>query len=180
MTKQLKYKDSAFIEATGKTWKEWLSELEKMNAKNLNHKDIVFALVRQYDISDWWAQSITVRFEQETGRRIPGETSEGTYQVTVSSTIEGDAETIFDSWTEKYALHLSFNGVKIAAPPTTSITKKWYYWRVKLENASRISVNFSQKTETKTLVQVNHDDILSSDEIEQWKAFWKKEIAGLF
>jgi hypothetical protein len=59
---------------------------------------------------------------------------------------------------------------------TTSVTKKWYYWRAKLTNGSAISINFSQKTKDKTLVQVNHDNLLNKEEALSWKNFWREKL----
>ncbi len=176
MPKPIKTNDKALIDATGKTWKEWLALLNGMNAQDLSHKQIAAALESKFAVPGWWAQNITVRFEQEVGRRVPGQSCEGKYQVSVSSTFNGEAETIFNRWRQKYSGYLNFNGVDTTSPPTTSITPKWYYWRVKLADGSRLSVNFSKKATNKTLVAVSLENLSSVDEIEQWKTFWKEEL----
>ena len=41
----------------------------------------------------WWAQSVTVAYEQDSGRRFPGQRPKGTFQTSVSkSTQLGMAE----------------------------------------------------------------------------------------
>jgi hypothetical protein len=81
---------------------ELVEELKKSGAKKMKHKEIAALLEKQFKISQWWAQSITVRFEQEIGRRIPRETSESTFQANVSMTMNGDAEEIFSKWTGRF------------------------------------------------------------------------------
>src|SRR4030095_15247009 len=100
------------------------------------HREICCLLEKKYEISPWWAQSITVRFEQEIGRRIPGETCEGTYQANISKTMSGNVDETFTRWIDHFSSHTSLNGVKLKSEATTSSTKNWHYWRVKLADGS--------------------------------------------
>jgi len=177
ITKPLKFKTERYAEATGKNWEEWVRELKKIGADEMPHKEIASLLVKQYKLTSWWAQSITVRFEQEIGRRIPGETCENTFQATVSKTVVGNAEEFFLKWTDRFSSCDSLNGIKLTQNPVTSITKKWHYWRVGLKDSSAISVNFSQKENDKALIQINHDKLLNREELFSWKNFWKKKLA---
>ena len=180
ITKPIRFNDKRYIEATGKNWKEWFIELKKMGAEKWQHKQIAARLEKQFGISAWWAQSITVRYEQEIGRRIPGETCESTYQATISKTVGGHVEEIFAGWVDKFSYHTSLKGKKIKNDRTTSVTEKWHYWRAKLEDGSAISINFSQKEKNKTMIQVNHDKLLNEEEILAWKNFWKKLLEERF
>ena len=176
MTKLLQYKDERYVEATGRDWKNWMKELKKAGAEKMSHKDIASMLQNQFSLSQWWAQSITVRFEQETGKRVPGETCENTFQANISKTVNGAADELFSEWIDRFSGITSLNGIKLEREPATSATKKWHYWRVKLSNGSSISINFSQKEKDKSLLQVNHDNLLNSAEAAAWKDFWRKEI----
>lgn len=178
MTKAIKYDDAALVKATGKKWKQWLDVFKKIKAKNLEHKEIASLLMHDYEVSGWWAQSLTVRFEQETGKRIPGERPGGSFQVTVSATKDGDTDNVFDKWINKYAGYSSYNKIKIAGEPVTTITPKWRYWKIKLADTSKLAVNFAQKTTGKTLIQVNIDNLPGEEAVEKWRAYWKKELAA--
>jgi hypothetical protein len=180
ITKLLKFNDEKYMNASGKNWKEWFSELKKMVAEKMPHKQIAVKLEKQYGISVWWAQSIAVRFEQEIGRRIPGETCEGTHQANLSKTVSGSAGKIFSRWIDDFSYKPSLNGKRIKKEATTSSTKKWYYWREKLEDGSAISISFSQKEKDKTIIQVNHDQLLDEEEKFAWKNFWKKTLERRF
>jgi hypothetical protein len=175
-TRPLRFKDERYVKATGKNWKDWVAELKKSGAEKKRHKEIAALLEKKYKMSPWWAQSITVRFEQEIGKRIPGETCEGTYQANISKTIGGNVEEMFARWIDHSSSHTSLNGVKLKSNAATSITKKWHYWRVKLLDGSAISINFSQKDKDKILLQVNHDKLLNEEEAFQWKNFWRKKL----
>jgi hypothetical protein len=179
MTKAIKYDDATLVKATGKNWKQWMAVFKKINAKDLPHKEIASLLERDYEVSGWWAQSLTVRFEQETGKRIPGERSDGSFNVTVSGSLSGDVDTVFEKWTNKYASVSSFNKMKISGEPSTSVTPKWRYWKIRLADKSRLNINFAQKSEDKTLVQINHENLADTDELEKWRVYWKKELSSL-
>ncbi|HEV8286436.1 MAG TPA: hypothetical protein VGQ09_19140 [Chitinophagaceae bacterium] len=176
ITKPVNFKDERYLNATGKNWKWWFATLKKTGAEKMLHKQIAVILEKQFGVSAWWAQSITVRFEQEIGRRIPGETSENTYQANLSKTVSGAAEEIFSRWIDNFSHRSSLNGKKIKKDAKTSVTKKWSYWRVKLEDGSAISINFSQKGKDKVLIQVNHDQLLNEEEKLAWKSFWIKTL----
>lgn len=179
MTKAIKYDDATMSKSTGKTWKQWMDAFKKMKAGDLPHKEIASRLVEDYEVSGWWAQSLTVRFEQETGKRIPGERSDGSFYVTVSSTADGDVDSVFDKWIKKFAGYSSFNKIKAVGIPATSATSKWRYWKLKLTDKSRLNVNFSRKSDNKTLVQVNHENLQSTEDIGTWRAYWKNELSSL-
>lgn len=178
MTKAIKYDDAALIKATGQSWKQWTAVFKKIKAKDLTHKEIAAVLVRDYEVPGWWAQSLTVRFEQETGNRIPGERSDGTFQVSVSVAKDGDVDIVFNKWLNKFAAYSSFYKVKMIGQPITSITSKWRYWKIKLADKSKLNVNFAQRPDNKTLVQVNHEKLPGTKEIEKWRAYWKKELTA--
>ena len=177
MTKAIKYDDAAMMKSTGKTWKQWMEVFKRIKAKGLAHKEIAELLVSDYEVSGWWAQSLTVRFEQETGKRVPGERSDGSFYVTVSMTIEGDVDSVFDKWINKFSTYSSFNKIKTIDSPVTSVTPKWRYWKIKLGDRSKLNINFARKSDNKTLVQVNQENLSGTDQIEKWRTYWKKELS---
>src|SRR5262245_7672737 len=92
------FKDERYMAATGKKWIHWMIEIRRVDAENMKHKDIAAMLEKKFKLSPWWAQNITVRFEQEIGRRMPGETCEGTYQANISKIMVGSVEEKFGEW----------------------------------------------------------------------------------
>ena len=54
------------------------------------------------DNAGWWAQTAAVAYEQQIGRRVPGQLGDGTFQVSVSKTVPGsrrDSGSSVCSWT---------------------------------------------------------------------------------
>src|SRR5690606_39188985 len=83
---------AAFAEKTGKSWQGWLDFLDGIGARDLSHTEIARAIVETGEASGWWAQGITVAYEQHIGRRQPGQRPNGGYEVSVSKTVSGSPE----------------------------------------------------------------------------------------
>ncbi len=130
-------------------------------------------LAEGHDVSGWWAQTLTVRFEQEIGRRTPGQTCEGDYQVSVSATLPGTMDESLARWTRHMAGRTNFAGVPLESSPALTRSDNWRYWRVELADGSRVTVNFSDKKAAKSLLQVNHAKLADVDAVEPWRAHWK-------
>lgn len=86
--------DAAVKEATGRDWKAWMRALDKANASELDHKQLVALLAREVE-SSWWQQSIAVAYEQARGKRVVGETSDTGFQVGVVRTLPATAEALW-------------------------------------------------------------------------------------
>jgi hypothetical protein len=80
--------EAAVLTATGKHPHEWFALLDAAGATAWTHTQIARWLHTEHDgIDGWWAQSITVRYEQERGLRLPGQQSDGTFAESVSRAI---------------------------------------------------------------------------------------------
>ncbi|MFV0392529.1 MAG: hypothetical protein ACK5KP_11730 [Paludibacteraceae bacterium] len=158
---------------TGKSWEEWLFFLENIQAKDLPHDEIA-KKVNEHGANAWWSQGVTVAYEQHIGRRLPGQTCDGDFQVTVSKTISGNVDDVLAKWIVSVEGITQFDGVKITREPAISQTEKWRYWRCGLEDQSTISVNIQNKSGIgKSSLSINHNKIQRFEDLERWRAFWK-------
>jgi len=83
---------------TGRPWEDWLAFLEKIGAAGLSHKEIAERIAATGDASGWWAQSITVAYEQHIGRRVAGQDNDGAFQVATARTFLGNMDAALDAW----------------------------------------------------------------------------------
>jgi len=60
---------SAVRKATGKDWQQWFTLLDKAGAAKMPHKDIACLLYQKHKLPGWWAQMVTVGYEQARGMR---------------------------------------------------------------------------------------------------------------
>ena len=86
--------DDAVRAATGRSSQEWFALLDVAGAGGWPHQQIAAWLVTEHGVDGWWAQGVTVRYEQARGRRRPGQRPDGTYSVTASVTLPGELEAV--------------------------------------------------------------------------------------
>lgn len=76
--------------ATGRDREAWRALLEAAGALEWSHKTTTEWLVREHGVDSWWAQGITVDFEQARKGRLPGQQADGTFSVSRTRTVVGD------------------------------------------------------------------------------------------
>ena len=164
---------------TGRGWEEWLAFLEGIGARDLSHKDIAKRVKQEGITSGWWAQYVTVAYEQHIGRRVAGQDHQGDYQVSVTKTLPGSMDDAMEAWNRLTAGLSSFDGVAIVKGPRVGVTAKWRRWGVTLGDGSRMTASANQKNPDKSLLAIGHEKLGSLDEVERWRAFWKDFLAKL-
>jgi hypothetical protein len=162
--------------ATGKSWPDWFDYLDRTNARQLSHKEIAASLHETAGVTGWWAQTITLEYERKIGRREVGQTSEGDFQASASKTLPGTMDQTFLQWQEFVKGVDNFNQVGFNSSPQTSETQKWRYWRVSLQDESRLSIFINQKSADKVLLAVNHEKLADAKAVEDWKGYWKTRL----
>lgn len=168
-----------FKEATGRDFAGWLVFLKSIGAESLSHKEIASKLQKQAGVDGWWAQSITVAYEQHAGRRQPGQGADGKFTASVSFTVDGEPATLHDRWCAEVNNEKSFSGTRLAQPPSTSATPKRRYWRSKFEDGSNIVIAFETKPVAKTLVTVAHEGLPNPEKVSGSKVYWKSMLMKL-
>jgi|GEM_PF-377509 len=171
--KQISLTDKAVEKATGKGWDEWFSILYQEEADKLQHKEIALLLSKKFGVDGWWAQSITVEYERHLGKRKVGQVKNGTFQTAVSKTLPGNLDQVFKIWLDKVRDVKEFNSISLAGKPVISKSEKWRYWRVDLQDRSKITITVGTKTADKSILTFSNEKLKDQDAIKQWKTYWK-------
>jgi hypothetical protein len=117
--------------------------MEHIEAKNLDHHQIatkVFEVLDgTIDNPGWWAQSVTVAYEQDIGRRIPGQRPDGTFQTSVSKSTKLGMKELMDKWVafvtqDQEVLDLVTGDVRVSG------TENRITWRTRAQDGSSIIV----------------------------------------
>ncbi|QNO38074.1 DUF4287 domain-containing protein [Protaetiibacter sp. SSC-01] len=87
--------DEALTAATGRAPGEWFALLDAAGATGWTHSVIADWLRAEHDVDPWWCQSITVRYEQARGLRLPGQQADGTFSTSTSRTVDGPLEAAY-------------------------------------------------------------------------------------
>lgn len=76
----------ALLRATGQSREAWFARLDEAGATSWTHGPIASWLVEQ-GVDPWWAQSVTVGYEQARGMRVPGQRPDGSFEANVTRTL---------------------------------------------------------------------------------------------
>lgn len=173
--------------ATGRVWDEWLAFMERIGAKDLDHKQIAVRVQEELegvvDNPAWWAQGITVAYEQHSGRRLPGQLPDGTFQLNVSKATKLGMQELSDAWEAFAAADADVLG-RIAGEPRVSGTDKRITWRAKAQDGSSIVVaSEPKKVAGPASLVVAQSGVPSLEENaaakEWWAALMARFLAGL-
>jgi hypothetical protein len=149
------------------------------SCRTLSHGQIVAKIEEVPNVSGWWAQSIAVAYERHIGRRLPGQSSDGTFSATLSRTFAGGFSEALSHWIEVMGSESKIAGRDLSAAPATSDTRSGLNWRCKLDDGSRVAVNFLVTKPNKTRAGLQHDGLSVPDEIDKVKACWAGMVARL-
>lgn len=169
---------AAIEKGTGKSWTEWVEFLDSINAKDMTHTEIA-ERVHEHGSGDWWAQTITVAYEQHIGRRVPGQDYRGEFSVSVTKTLMGDIDHALEAWVHLAGDRPEFGDVSVEKPGEISKTDKWRYWRAGLSDGTRIVVTIDESSPGKSRFNITHEKLPSAEAIEHWRHYWKVFLTNL-
>jgi hypothetical protein len=161
--------------ATGKSFAWWCKALDKAGAKKMNHTEIAKLVRTLAETSGWWAQGITVAYEQHTGRRMPGQRADGTFSATVSLTVEGAPEDLLARWQKAHAKALP-KSVSVVKEARSKPEARYISWRATLRDGTSAVIGFDPKPNGKSIVAVEHQKLTSFEKLEGVKAMWRKAL----
>jgi hypothetical protein len=79
--------DDAVRAKTGKDWQGWIDALDKAGARTMSHPEIADLLDKEFGVSPWWTQMVTVGYEQAVGKRVRLQKADG-FAVSASKTLD--------------------------------------------------------------------------------------------
>ncbi len=119
--------------ATRRTWDEWLRFMDAHGARNLDHQQIALKVYEELhgriESDGWWAQAVTVAYEQYIGRRVPGQRGDGTFQTSVSKSTTLGMEDLMEKWKHFAADDTMLQGIIGAGALRISGTDRRLTWR---------------------------------------------------
>lgn len=171
---------SAIAKATGTPWETWSARLENAKADELTHKEIAelaFTFMQPaLENPGWWAQSVAVAYEQQIGRRLPGQAQDGTFQGSVSTTLAEDLDGALARWEKRVSGLKLFNDQTLVEPARTSASERWRYWRASFSDGTKAQVDIGLKVD-KCSIAINITKAKTPDQVSEWKSFWRQILA---
>lgn len=174
--------------ATGVSLATWTQRLDDAGARDLDHTAIARLLPQRWEIIEWWAQAVTVAYEQIIGRRVVGQSSAGDFAASASRTVPGDMDTVRAAWHD--FMTAQRRGELGLGEPRLSDSASWRYWRADVTDGTTASVNITTKSVTittktdpagavsapRSTLGIEHKGIETADGRDVWKAAWKQAL----
>lgn len=149
--------DASVLAATGRSRDDWREALAAVGAGAWSHNAIATWLVAENGVNPWWAQNITVDFEQHNGRRRPGQRADGTFEVTASRRVPGE---------QADALARAVDSVSAAiGRPASSIhaSGKYFSARWKLDDGTSVTASVPPSSGGKSTVALTFVGLASEE-----------------
>jgi len=159
---------------TGVPLDEWTRRLDEAGGRELDHAAIARLLPERWEIGPWWAQGVTVAYEQVIGRRVEGQSRDGDFAASASRTVPGDPDSVRESW-DAFMGPERREELGLAEPRLTG-TGRWRYWRAAAGDGSRLSVNIAAKGEARSTLGLEHKGIGTAEAREAWKTAWTSTL----
>jgi hypothetical protein len=167
--------EEAVRAATGRTWNEWFELLDQARATQLNHAEIARLLSAEHGVAGWWAQSVTVSYEQARGLRAPGQRPDG-WEVSASKTVAVPVERLYEAFTDDAQRERWLPGAELSLRTATAPKSARYDWE---DGSTRVVAGFEAKGEAKSQVAVAHQKLPDADSAEAMKAYWRERVQAL-
>ena len=170
---QTRISSDAVKAKTGNGWDEWFAILDAANARSLPRKEIVSLLHGKHALAGWWAQMVTVGYEQERGLRQAHQQS-GCFTANISRTLPFPAAAIYDAF---ISTGLRERWLDLELRITTSTPSKSV--RIAASDRTRIDVNLYPKGEAKTTIQLQHEKLPTAEAVVERKSYWAAALEKL-
>jgi len=167
---------AAIEKATNTSWEQWVKKLDAAGAKEMTHKDLARTLYDQLDgvveNHGWWAQGITVAYEQHIGKRVPSQLANGLFELAVSKTIDISRNDLFSLVVEYFESKPSLNGREYTKP-RSSETPKRSNWRCDFSDGSKFAATV-EGDDIKSKLVLSHTSVPNQADADTWRIYWRK------
>jgi uncharacterized protein YndB with AHSA1/START domain len=167
--------DGAVAKATGRPWQDWFQLLDGWGATTQAHPEIARWLVEEHEVDGWWAQSITVAYEQARGLRAPGQRPDG-WSVSASKTFEVPVARLFEAFEDEAVRREWLPDADLRLRTATPPRSARYDWA---DGSTRVNVGFTKVAEDKSRVAIQHERLPNADSAEHMKAYWRGRLGEL-
>lgn len=153
----------AMAAATGRTHEQWRAILLGAGARQWSHSEIARHLMDAHGVDGWWAQGITVDFEQAHQGRLPGQRADGTFAVSRTQTVPGqrlDAlATVADAVTARHG-----------RPHGENLTAVMPVVRWRLDDGTRLAASAQVPNKSGTPVNLTWERLSGPEAMEDARA----------
>lgn len=165
--------DASVSKRTGRTWAQWVRELDAAKASEKPHREIA-EHVSSLGTPDWWSQMVTVGYERIRGLRDRGQRRGGGYEATKSRTFNVPVEKLFNAFANA-RIRRRWLPVKVTVRSATP--RK--YMRLTWDGGAPVQLGFTSKGASKSAVAVAHQKLPDKAAAEAMKRAWSEHFDRL-
>lgn len=162
--------------ATGRDRAEWFAALDGWGAIDRTHGDIAAWLMAEHRVENWWAQTLTVDYEQARGLREPGGGRDCRFSAGVSRTVAVPVERLYAAFMDARLRDRWLPGATLRERTSQPGRSARFDWE---DGATRVIVGFTAKGQTKSHVALVHERLPSGEAAKQAKAEWRERVSAL-
>jgi len=168
--------DAAVETKTGKTWREWVRTLDDLDAVALSHREIARRVHETFELSGWWAQTVTVGYERIRGlRQIGQRRATGKFEANKSKTFPVPVSRLYAAWADERMRERWLPGVDLTVRTATKDKSMRITW----PDGTSLHLYFTDKGPEKSAVAVQHVELASQEEMDECKEYWAERLARL-
>ncbi|MFQ5890996.1 MAG: hypothetical protein ACE5JR_13275 [Gemmatimonadota bacterium] len=167
--------DDAVRVRTGKSWKQWVRALDAIDATRMPHRKIAEHVYENYDVSGWWAQTVTVGYERIRGLREVGQRRGGDFEANKSKTIAVPIAKLYRAFSEKRRRERWLPGVDLEIRTSTREKSMRMTW----PDETSVEVYFTAKGDAKSQVALQHRKLPSKAAAAETKEYWGDRLEAL-
>jgi hypothetical protein len=161
---------------TGRTWRQWVRELDAIDAASMTHAEIAKRVKAMADISGWWSQSVTVGYERIRGLREIGQRrGDKSFEATKSKTLPVPVSKLYQAFASKRVRERWLPGVDLTI--RTRIEDK--SMRITWPDGTSVHAYFVAKGEGKSQVAVAHVGLADKQDAAARKEYWAGRLDAL-
>jgi len=162
--------------ATGRDRDEWFALLDAWGATERRHRDIAAWLMGEHDVDNWWAQTLTVDYEQARGLRAPGGSRDGTFGVSTSMTVAVPVDRLFEAFVDAELREQWLSGAVMRERTSQPGRSAHFDWE---DGATRVIVGFTAKGKARSQAALLHERLPDARVAERMKFYWRERMAAL-
>ena len=163
--------DATVTSKTGRTWADWVVELDRAGAAAKPHREIA-ELLNDHAVPDWWAQMVTVGYERIRGLRQKGQRRDGGFEVGKSKIY---LVPLAELWVAFGRFKLWLDGAQLHV----SKAAKHKTMRMRWSDGTPVEAYFTPKGAAKCQLAIQHRKLASQAEATRMRAFWTERLAKI-
>ena len=170
------YSDEVIRANTGRGWDEWFALLDGWGATERSHTEIARWVASEHQVDGWWAQGVTVAYEQARGLRAPGQRRGGLFEASATKTVAVPVDRLYAAFADPALRERWLPGAAVevrTARPGKSIRADWE------DGSTRLVISFTARGDAKSQVALVHERVPDAETAERLKAFGRGRVAVL-